>query len=416
MTTNEQFAEALQEALNHLHDPTYLPPELMWLGLGLSPEQGIKHLQAALIEAMEALKPADNIPAHRPPWRDYNLLHYRYIQRATQVETAQQVGLTTRHARRAQKEAVHNLARLLWTQYMSSETPVTADSAKTGHEADSWQAQVRQELAHLQQREPEPTADVADTIAGVVKVGTALAKQHQISLQVDSRESNLRAAFHPALLRQILLTAIEKLVGLMDSGCIFVQVSREATRVTITVTGSPVEQAHLPDSAFMRELLATDECRLDIYHTEPDVGTEPGVVFQITIPTVRNAISVLVVDDNRDLVTFYRRYTTDTPYQISHLTEGETLFDTVATLKPDIIVLDVMLPGRDGWDLLTDLQSHADTESIPIIVCSVIKREALARSLGAALYLPKPVRRRDFLGALEAVSGVVSAPVGDTTV
>ena len=398
MATLEQFTHTLQTALNDLHNPTYQAPLLLWQGMGLSPDQGIKRLQTALLDAIESLKPANNIPGHRPPWRDYNLLYYRYVQKATQVETAQRVGLTTRHARRAQKEAVHNLARLLWTQNMPSETPAGADSANTDLEADSWQTQVRQELAHLQQREPEAMADVADTIAGAVKLGTALAKQHQISLQVDLSGPNLRAAFHPALLRQILLTAIEKLIALMRSGRIAVQAGKEAAQITITVTGSPVEGDHLPDSAFIRELLSTDDCGLDIY------CTEVGVVFQITIPAVRDAVSVLVVDDNPDLVNFFRRYTTDTPYHISHLAEGRTLFDTVATLKPDIIVLDVMLPGTDGWELLTELQSRAETQLIPTIVCSVVKREALARSLGAALYLPKPVRRRDFLRALEAVS------------
>lgn len=66
-----------------------------------------------------------------------------------------------------------------------------------------------------------------------------------------------------------------------------------------------------------------------------------------------------------------------------------------------------MLPGSDGWELLTDLQARAETQSIPIIVCSVVKREALVWSLGAALYLPKPVWRRAFIGALDAVYGQI---------
>ena len=114
-----------------------------------------------------------------------------------------------------------------------------------------------------------------------------------------------------------------------------------------------------------------------------------------------------MVDDNQDLVHFFRLYTANTPYHITHLLAGEQLFEQIPTIKPDIIVLDVLLPGRDGWELLSYLRSHAETRSIPVIVCSVVKREALALALGAALYLPKPVRRRQFIQALDQLWGRV---------
>lgn len=135
--------------------------------------------------------------------------------------------------------------------------------------------------------------------------------------------------------------------------------------------------------------------------------TGATVDFQITLPSATEAISVLAIDDNPDLLNFYRRWTTNTPYQITPLTDGQHLFETIAATKPDLIVLDVMLPDTDGWELLTYLHEHPDTHSIPVIICSVIRREELALTLGARLYVPKPVRRRQFIAALDQVCGQV---------
>jgi len=105
------------------------------------------------------------------------------------------------------------------------------------------------------------------------------------------------------------------------------------------------------------------------------------------------------------LVHFYRRYTTGTRYQIVHLAEGQHALETIQEVKPDIIVLDVMLPDIDGWELLADLRQQPAAETLPIIVCSVVRRAELALSLGASLYLPKPVRRRQFIQALGQILG-----------
>jgi CheY-like chemotaxis protein len=110
---------------------------------------------------------------------------------------------------------------------------------------------------------------------------------------------------------------------------------------------------------------------------------------------------VLVVDDNVDLVHFYRRYAAGTRYHIVHLSQGTGVLEAVESVTPDIIVLDVMLPDVDGWDLLVQLHEHPATRPIPVVVCSVVREEELALSLGASVYLPKPVRRREFIGALD---------------
>jgi CheY-like chemotaxis protein len=81
--------------------------------------------------------------------------------------------------------------------------------------------------------------------------------------------------------------------------------------------------------------------------------------------------------------------------------EGQRVFEKIEEVPPDLIVLDVMLPDSNGWDLLTQLRQHPLTQHVPVIVCSVVRREKLALALGATMYVPKPVGYQQFVQALD---------------
>ena len=78
---------------------------------------------------------------------------------------------------------------------------------------------------------------------------------------------------------------------------------------------------------------------------------------------------------------------------------------------PDLIVLDVMLPDTDGWKLLIQLHEDPITRSIPVIICTVIREEELAYSLGAAHFLAKPVEPRQLVEALDQIRSQESGAV-----
>ncbi len=403
LETIEVLEQALYEALPHLNDPVYQPPVLLWQVLGVPQQQGVKEMQSALIKAIEALKPAPDVAPYAHSRRIYELLYLRYRQGLTQEETSDRMKLSIRQIRREQKRAIHNLAQWLWGQ-RRTDTPAVAGtpSADGGNiETDPWRSQVQQELAILQQNVPETKSEVAAVIARVVQVGQVLTAKHNIQLKVDPIPKNLTAVIQPSALRQILLTAIEKLVQLMASGEIVLLAEMAGDIITLTVTGGPIVTDTLPDSAplpssdLIQELLGDQGDTLNIRRAAETI------VFRFRLPSAGDPISVLVVDDNADLATFFRISVTNTPYQIIHLADGERLFETIAVTKPNLIILDVLLPGMDGWELLAYLHGHPDTRAIPIIVCSVIRREELALALGASLFLPKPVRRREFIEALD---------------
>ena len=72
----------------------------------------------------------------------------------------------------------------------------------------------------------------------------------------------------------------------------------------------------------------------------------------------------------------------------------------LASTRPDVIILDVMMPREDGWEFLLAVKSSLNARGIPIIICSVLNQPEIARTLGASAYVPKPVSQQALIDAL----------------
>ena len=114
-------------------------------------------------------------------------------------------------------------------------------------------------------------------------------------------------------------------------------------------------------------------------------------------------MKVLVIDDNPEIIRLYHRYTANTRYDIVHLPSGDNLVEMLEHHQPNVLVMDILLPGYDGWDLLIKLNNLHLVQRFPVVICSVMGNEHVARSLGASYYLSKPVDQKTFLNALDKV-------------
>jgi signal transduction histidine kinase len=92
---------------------------------------------------------------------------------------------------------------------------------------------------------------------------------------------------------------------------------------------------------------------------------------------------------------------------------GEEGLALVRTARPAAVVLDIQLPGMDGWQVLEAMQADAATQDIPVVVVSVLADRGRGLSLGAADYLVKPVPRARLLHAFERLD-LLPAPRGET--
>jgi DNA-binding response OmpR family regulator len=112
---------------------------------------------------------------------------------------------------------------------------------------------------------------------------------------------------------------------------------------------------------------------------------------------------VLVADDDPRIVRFIRLKLTASGYQVFTATSGAEALELVAREKPDIMILDVIMPGIDGFEVLQKLSALSD---LPVIVFSARPDNGpKALSLGASDFLVKPFDIDDLVGRIQRTLG-----------
>ncbi|MEO5511875.1 MAG: response regulator [Longimicrobiales bacterium] len=156
-----------------------------------------------------------------------------------------------------------------------------------------------------------------------------------------------------------------------------------------------------------------------------DLASEPGrgTAFTVTLPTDADSYSaamtqspselpmpmpgttgtVLVIDDDGVAREMLTRMLSKEGYRVLLATSGEEGLRMALEERPDVITLDVLMAGLDGWGVLTRLKADAATADIPVLVVTVIDDRNLGFALGAADYLTKPVDRERLSDALRRV-------------
>jgi signal transduction histidine kinase/DNA-binding response OmpR family regulator len=110
--------------------------------------------------------------------------------------------------------------------------------------------------------------------------------------------------------------------------------------------------------------------------------------------------TVLAIDDNPEAIDIIRKYLGEN-YRVVGYLSGEGAVEKAKEMKPAAITLDIMMPTKDGWQVLRELKNTPETQDIPVIVLSIIDNEKLGFSLGAAEYLVKPVEKQVLLRKLK---------------
>jgi signal transduction histidine kinase/DNA-binding response OmpR family regulator len=109
---------------------------------------------------------------------------------------------------------------------------------------------------------------------------------------------------------------------------------------------------------------------------------------------------ILVVDDDRRSADLLRVYLEDAGYAVSIARDGVEGLELARRLRPAAVILDILLPRLNGWDLLAQLKSDPATSEIPVVIVSMTDEQGAGFALGATDYLVKPVDRARLLDAL----------------
>jgi len=110
--------------------------------------------------------------------------------------------------------------------------------------------------------------------------------------------------------------------------------------------------------------------------------------------------TVLVIDDEPTVRDLMQRFLVKEGFGVALATGGEEGVRLAKELRPDAITLDVMMPGMDGWAVLSALKADPDVADIPVIMLTIVDDKNLGYSLGASDYLTKPLDRERLLSVL----------------
>jgi signal transduction histidine kinase/DNA-binding response OmpR family regulator len=110
--------------------------------------------------------------------------------------------------------------------------------------------------------------------------------------------------------------------------------------------------------------------------------------------------TILAIDDNPEAIDIIRKYL-GRDYRVVSFLSGEGAVEKAKEIKPMAITLDIMMPKKDGWQVLRELKQTPETQDIPVIILSIIDNKRLGFSLGAAEYIVKPLEKQALLKKLK---------------
>lgn len=335
-----------------------------------------------LLELLETLNPGHGFYFRAPEARAYNIILLHYVERYTVQKAADELGISERQAYRELRLAETSLAQLLWQQQLER----SRASAVMGS------------IAHHMQAEVAEVADVRDLLTAVIDVLRPLAMTSAVTLRLMSPQQAGPLALNVPVARQVLIHLLSRAVKRAEE-TVTVEFINTDTQFEIAIQCS--SRASIPDDSLQPDALIQPLIEQLGWRVMP---TASGVSVLLPVPSLQKTI--LCIDDDPGFSELLRRYVTGLPVKVVSAATGEQGIEQAIQVAPDLIVLDVMMAGLDGWETLQHLQTHVSTRHLPVVICSVFHDLELAQSLGATAILPKPLAPAAFTQLLQKL-GVI---------
>ena len=402
MTLSKTLFSAVRAALRHLHDPIALRANPLVRQLDLQAAvDPCARLRRLLTDEIEALEPDQSVPSHSKAWRTYEVLLYRYLEETPQQQVADQLGIGVRHLRREEHHAIEVLAMRVAQLFQGTE-PGLVENGEVSQAPELASLDVVEDnLQWLSKTSSNTAVDLAKELQSVMNLLSTLAERYDVTLVLDDHGVAHNVKSQPVVVRQILVNLLTLAIGESSGSSIQIEIVSSCGEERIEITsGHDAPLGPLADTK-MRSLSLSQQLAESIGAsvTGPVVG-QPFAV-RLTF-AAEQPVSVLVIDDNEDAHELLKRFVSGTRYRLVATSSPIEVQSLAAEVGAQVILIDVMMPEIDGWQLLHQLQNDPRTADTPIVVCTILPQEELAISLGAAAYLHKPFGRATLLRTLES--------------
>jgi CheY-like chemotaxis protein len=399
--TYEEFVGFLRSALHYLYDPVHLrrSPLVDLFGRSTAPDRAAA-LQRILTETIRSIKPSEVEPPQSAAWHIYDTLSLQYIRQFDRNVVANQLGISDRQLRRVQRLALEAMAQQLWQQFELDallDTPLISPGL-----SDKTQA-LNTELGWLKADESVELDTVQETFRTIESLVQPLSTNWKTSVKIDILSGLEDIPVPQMALRSILLTILNALIPCAAGGHIEVNVSRDVTYIQTRIHCAPITSQEGLDSDFVtaRQVAEFYKASLTIGQNAREFNAQLAILAP-------KQILILVVDDNADWLEMLKRYAVGTRYRVVTTRDPRGAAALAEKIQPALILLDVMMPNVDGWQVLSEIRQNQMIHTIPIVVCTVLPLADLSLSLGVNAFLQKPITQGQFLELLDQLTKTIT--------
>jgi signal transduction histidine kinase/DNA-binding response OmpR family regulator/putative methionine-R-sulfoxide reductase with GAF domain len=284
------------------------------------------------------------------------------------------------------------------------------------------------------------TTDLKEVVRGVLSTAVALVKDKSIELRQTMPEGLPTILADERRIRQVILNIVGNAAKFTENGFISVSAVYDDREVVIAIEdtgigipadkfGAVFQEFQQVDSSSTRSYGGTGlglpvskkfvEAHGGRMWFESELGV--GSIFYLALPIQgppkeapeeeakpsaerREVRAIMAVDDDENVIKLFRRYLEKQGYTVIGVTDATQVVDEARQLKPYAITLDILMPNQDGWQVIRDLKSNAETRDIPVIICSILSEANKGMSMGVTDYLVKPISEQELLNALDRLT------------
>ncbi|MET3293217.1 UNVERIFIED_CONTAM: signal transduction histidine kinase/CheY-like chemotaxis protein [Brevibacillus sp. OAP136] len=284
------------------------------------------------------------------------------------------------------------------------------------------------------------SCEIASLVRDVVTTVRPLVETNNNQLDVSELPEGIMKT-DVTKLRQILLNVLSNACKFTKEGTILlsaeyeIRQGKQGIRFQVRDTGIGMTEEQLArlfeafkqaDSSTTRKYggtglgLAISQKLCQIMGGDIQVASEfgKGTAFTIWLPTMEQDIHVLadtketemlikgsstllVIDDDMAMLQLMKRYLGKEDWTVALAKNGHEGIRLAKELRPTVIALDVLMPGMDGWTVLTTLKNDPELAGIPVVMISMTDDKNLGYALGASEFLTKPVYRERLIAVLD---------------
>jgi len=290
-----------------------------------------------------------------------------------------------------------------------------------------------------------------EVVETAVNATSSLAREKELEVKVIPHGEDFRLCGDPDRMTQVVTNLLSNAIKFTEEGSIICELERGEEAITLKVidTGIGLAQEDL-NQIFDRFKQIGDTLtdkpkgtglglpiskEIIEYHggriwAESELGRGSTMIF--TLPAMREQASVaqeiplfsrvtdhisaqfsqhgedtpriLIVDDEKHIRTLLREQLEEAGYSIVEAQNGREAIQLARSERPDLIILDILMPGLDGFEVTTILKQSDETADIPIMILSIVEDRDRGYRLGVDSYLTKPIDAEQLLSTVSSLA------------